>query len=51
MKQPKKPTRNQKIIMGKHGLVPDNWMVKEYDGKTMEVINKKSGKKRTLVLV
>ena len=29
MKQPKRPTRNQKEIISCHKLNPDNWMVVE----------------------
>lgn len=49
MKHGKKPTRMQKIRMGKAGLGPDNWLVirQEPDGR-MILKNKHSGKIRVL---
>lgn len=48
MKQPKKATRNQKELMTKHGLIADNWMVVAESKTELEVISKRSGKRRTL---
>lgn len=48
MKQPKKPTREQKEIMSKAGLVPGNWNVITDNKAEMEVISKRSGQRRTL---
>lgn len=44
MKQPKKLSRMQKILVSAHKLNPDNWMLLE-DGKDRITIrHKKSGK-------
>lgn len=48
MKQPKKATRNQKELMTKRGLIPDNWMIVSESKTELEVISKRSGKRRTL---
>ena len=48
MKQPKKPTRDQKELMTKRGLIASNWMVVSETKTELEVISKKSGKRRTL---
>lgn len=44
MKQPKKLTRAQKEFVSNHNMVPDNWMVKWEDEKTIVFVHK-SGKK------
>lgn len=49
MKQPKKPTRANKELMVKNNLVPDNWAVVSESNIVLVVINKKSGKVRSLV--
>ena len=48
MKQPKKPTREQKEVMTKHNLAPDNWQVVFESRNTLEVISKRSKRRRTL---
>lgn len=49
MKQPKKPTRANKELMNKRGLVPDNWMVVTEDKTELVVISKRSKAIRRLV--
>lgn len=49
MKQPKKPTRANKELMNKRGLVPDNWMVVSESKTELVVISKRSNKRRSLV--
>lgn len=49
MKQPKKPTRANKELMGKNNLVPDNWAVVSESKTELVVISKKSGKIKKLV--
>ena len=48
MKQPKKPTRANKELMVKNNLVPDNWAVVSESKTELEVISKRTGKRRTL---
>lgn len=48
MKQPKKPTRDQKELMTKRGLIANNWMVIADSKTELEVISKRSGRRRTL---
>lgn len=48
MKQPKKPTRNQKELITKRGLIASNWMVLAESEIELEVISKKSKQRRTL---
>lgn len=48
MKQPSKPTRAQKEIISKHGLIPNNWNV-IFESKTdLEIVSRRSGQKRVL---
>jgi len=49
MKQPKKPTRAQKILMSKNKLVPDNWMVVTENNTELVVLSKLSKARRTLL--
>lgn len=48
MKQPKRLTRTQKKIVSGHKLNPENWMLVLEENGAIEVINKKSGKIRSL---
>lgn len=48
MKQQKKPTREQKEIISKNGLVVENWMVVEDSKTELEVVSKRSGQRRIL---
>lgn len=48
MKQPKKPTREQKELMEKNGLRPENWMVVTDNKAEMQVISKRSGQRRAI---
>lgn len=48
MKQPKAPTRDQKVLISKEGLVWKNWMVVNEDKIGLSVINKTSGKVRVI---
>ena len=49
MKQPKKPTRRQKIIAASSGLDWHNWSVLEEDEEKLVLINKKSKRHRTVI--
>lgn len=49
MKQPKAPTRDQKVLLSKEGLIWKNWMVKAEDKISLAVINKESGKVRVIL--
>lgn len=45
MKQPKKPTRNQKGILSKNGLEWKEWVVIENNNEYFTVMNKEGKKK------
>lgn len=45
MKNGKAPTREQKILMKVHGLVPENWLVVKNLPDVMEVVSRTSLKK------
>lgn len=45
MKNGKAPTREQKIFMKAHGLVPENWLVVKNLPDVMEVVSRTSLKK------
>lgn len=49
MKQPKKPTLEQKKIMSNHGLVWENWSVLEEKKDKLIVISKRSKQRRILM--
>lgn len=48
MKQSKKPTRDQKELISKHGLEPDRWRVIFESKTTLEVVSIRSGQRRVL---
>lgn len=48
MKQPKKPTREQKELMAKRGLRPENWMVILDNKAEMQIISRHSRQRRTI---
>lgn len=48
MKQPKRLTREQKVCLSAHHLKADNWMLVEETEFYLKVVNKESGRKRTL---
>lgn len=48
MKQPKKPTREQKEILSKNKLKPENWMVLEEDKYQTVFISKRGNKRRVI---
>ena len=48
MKQPSKPTRAQKEIISNNNLVPDHWMVISESRDTLEIISRRSGRKKVL---
>ncbi len=54
MKNGKKPTRKQKLIMKSHGLDPARWLVVKNLGSSIEVVSKialkKGGKIKTRIL-
>ena len=45
MKNGKKPTLQQKLIMKSHGLQPDNWLVVKNTTEHLEVVSRMSLKK------
>ena len=45
MKNGKRPTLQQKLIMRSHGLQPDNWLVVKNTTEYMEVVSRMSLKK------
>ncbi|MDO7908456.1 hypothetical protein Q5741_18815 [Paenibacillus sp. JX-17] len=48
MKQPKRPTRRQKIEIAEARLVPDNWLVHQDTAAELTIVHRESGKIRTL---
>lgn len=40
MKQPRKLTRNEKIMLSKKRLKPDNWMVQSEDSESIVLVHK-----------
>ena len=48
MKQPKKPTREQKKIISAAGFIWQNWLVKEEDNISLALINKQSRRIRVI---
>ena len=48
MKRAKKPTREQKELIAKQGLLPKNWMVILDDKKEMEIVSRKSRQRRVI---
>lgn len=49
MKQPKKPTRAQKILIKAEGLDWKTWSVLEEDNISITLISKKSGMRKVLL--
>ena len=49
VKQPKKPTLEQKKIIAEHGFRWKNWSVLNEDNVSITIISKKSGKKWVLL--
>ena len=45
MKNGKRPTLQQKLIMRSHGLQPDNWLVVKNTTEYMEVVSRMSLKR------
>lgn len=43
-----KPTRSQKIIMGKSGLVVNNWLVLEETKTELRLVSRGAGISRTI---
>lgn len=48
MKQPRKPTRNEKEVMSSHDLVVNEWMVIKATEFYLYLIHKQTGKKKTI---
>lgn len=48
-KRVRKPTRDEKVLIKKSGLVWNNWLVKENDNISLAIVNKASGKVRVLL--
>ena len=56
MKNGKRPTLQQKLIMKSHGLKPDNWLIVKNTPEYLEVVSRMSlkkigGKKKTRKLL
>ena len=49
MKNPKKPTREQKKIIADSGLNWRNWLVAGEDNISLALINKESGRRRVVL--
>ena len=49
MKQPSKPTRAQKEIISNNNLVPDHWMVISESRDTLEIISRRSSRRKVLI--
>lgn len=45
MKNGKKPTRNQKIMLKSHGLIPDNWLIVKNLPNSLLIVSRNSLKK------
>lgn len=43
-----RPTRHQKNLISQHRLDAQNWLIVKDTGTVMELMNKKSGRKRLL---
>ena len=50
MKQPKKPTLEQKKAIKAAGLDPKTWSVGNVDNISMTLISKKSGRKKVIFI-
>lgn len=48
MKNGKKPTRNQKMLIREHGLSPFNWLVVKNLGESLELVHRETGMTRTI---
>ena len=48
MKNPKKPTRDQKRRIHDAGLNWNNWLVSSETGSELRILHKKSGKSRVI---
>ncbi len=48
MKQPKRPTKEQKIIIHNNLLNPNSWMVVKEDDSYLYIISKTGKQRRTL---
>lgn len=49
MKQPKKPTKRQKIVIASSGLDWKDWSVAEEDDECLVLINKRTKRRRTVI--
>lgn len=47
MKNGKKPTLRQKMVMREHGLVPENWLVVKDLGSELQVVSRKALEKKS----
>jgi hypothetical protein len=48
MKQGKKPTRNQKMLIKDAGLKPDNWLIVKNPSGELHMIHKETGTHRVI---
>ena len=46
MKQPRKPTRREKIFLSNNRMKPENWMVQQEDKENIIFVHKTSKKTR-----
>lgn len=49
MKNGKRPTRKQKILIKQRGLNPENWLVMKNLPKEMHIVHRVTGKTKVLV--
>ncbi len=47
-KKSKKPTLDQKKLIGRAGFVPDHWQVWDEDNLSLTIISKRSGQRRVI---
>lgn len=51
MKQAKKPTRAQKMIISHYHLKPENWLVQGADAEELNLVHRYTGNQRTIAVV
>lgn len=51
MKQAKKPTRAQKMIISHYHLKPENWLVQKADSEELHLVHRYTGTQRTIAVV
>lgn len=48
MKNPKVPTKRQKIAMKQSGLTPENWLVSKANGDYLMVVHRETGRTKDI---